>query len=174
MNLQRTLLAGIAIGALSVGTAMAQSNANRLRRSDTEFMTKAAEGGMAEVEMGRIAEQHAANQKVKDFGQRMVKDHTKINDELKQVASQKSVTLPTTVDAKQKSTLDKLSQLNGAAFDRDYMEDMVKDHEEDVSEFQREADSGNDPAVKAFAAKTLPTLREHLKLAEDIRPQVTK
>src|SRR5579863_4891970 len=122
MNLQRTMLAGCAIGALSVGMALAQrtatqSSANRMRTADSSFMTKAAQGGMAEVEMGRLAEQHASNEKVKEFGRRMVDDHTKANDELKQIASQKSVTLPSTVDAKQKSTMERLSKLNGAAFD---------------------------------------------------------
>jgi putative membrane protein len=145
-----------------------------MMRPDSGFMTKAAQGGIAEVEMGRLALQHASNEKVKQFGQRMVDDHSNANDQLKQLASQKGVTLPTEVNAKQKSTINKLSQLSGSEFDRVYMADMVKDHQEDVAEFQHEANSGNDPDVKAFAGKVLPTLQDHLRMAEDARGQLNK
>jgi len=146
--------------------------AERLRRSDSEFITKAAQGGMAEVQMGQLAVSHASNPAVKAFGKRMIDDHTKANDELKAVAAKKGIAVPVAVDAKEKATIDRLSNLNGAAFDRAYMHDMVKDHEEDVAEFQRESNNGADPDVKAFAAKTLPTLQEHLKIAQDTEPKV--
>lgn len=127
---------------------------------------------MAEVEMGRLAVQHASNPAVKEFGQHMIDDHTKANDELKEVAAKKGLTVPSAVNAKQKITVERLSRLDGAAFDRAYMQDMVKDHREDVAEFKRESDSGTDPDVKAFASKTLPALQQHLKMAQDTEVKV--
>lgn len=128
---------------------------------------KAAAGGAAEVEMGQMAANKATNQKVKDFGQRMVTDHTKANDELKSVAQKKGVTLPSEPDAKSKSMSARMSNLSGAAFDRAYMQDMVSDHEKDIAEFQKEAEGGTDSDVKNFASTTLPTLQEHLRMARE-------
>jgi putative membrane protein len=157
-----------AASALLMGVGLAQQNpSNRLNRTDESFVTKAAHGGVAEVELGRLATEHNSNQKVKDFGRRMVEDHSKANEELKTIASKKGVTLPSNMDSKSATTKNRLSNLNGAEFDRAYMRDMVADHKEDVAEFQREADSGTDPDLKAFAARTLPTLKEHLQMAED-------
>ena len=176
MEMRRKILTGLGMTTLIVGIAAAQSrqSAYRMMAPDSGFMTKAAQGGIAEVEMGRLALQHASNEKVKQFGQRMVDDHSNANDQLKQLASQKGVTLPTEVNAKQKSTINKLSQLSGSEFDRAYMADMVKDHHEDVAEFQHEANSGKDSDVKTFAGKVLPTLQDHLRMAEDARGQLTK
>jgi putative membrane protein len=104
----------------------------------------------------------------------MVDDHGKANDELKKLASQKGITLPTDLDAKHQATYDRLSKLSGADFDRAYMADMVKDHHEDVNEFRKESQSGSDPDVKAWAAKTLPTLEHHLQMAESTNGKVKK
>ncbi len=153
--------------------AQADQNANRMG-SDNDFVTKAATGGKAEVELGRLAASKATNDKVKAFGQRMVDDHSKANDELTRIVSSKGVTLPTGIGPENQTTRDKLSGLSGKEFDRAYMEDMVKDHKDDISEFEKEAKSGRDPEVKAFAAKTLPTLREHLRMAEDALADVRK
>jgi len=168
------LLAGVAVLALFGASGQAQvktETANRLTADDT-FATKAAEGGMAEVELGKLAQQHASNDAVKQFGTRMVDDHTKANDELKMIAAKKSITLPTALNSKDQATMDRLSKLNGAAFDKAYMADMVRDHKEDISEFQREADHGSDPDFKAFASKTLPTLQDHLKMAQETDSKV--
>ncbi len=135
--------------------------------SDQKFVTKAVQGGMAEVELGRLAADKGTNPDVKQFGQRMVDDHGKANDELKSIASRKNITLPTDLDAKDKALRDRLSKLSGAAFDRAYMQAMLKDHRVDVSEFRTESQAGRDPDVKAWASKTLPTLEEHLKLAQE-------
>jgi putative membrane protein len=135
--------------------------------NDNMFVTKAAEGGMAEVEFGKLAVEKASNDQVKQFGQRMVDDHSKANDELKTIAQQKNITLPTTISAKDKAERDRLAKLSGAAFDHAYMTAMLSDHKKDVSEFRVESTSGKDADIKAFAAKTLPTLEEHLKLAQD-------
>jgi putative membrane protein len=166
------LLTGMALFAMLGPGVFAQNTANRLTPSDDTFATKAAEGGMAEVELGNLAQQRASSTAVKDFGKRMVTDHTKINDQLKSIAGKQGITLPTALDAKDQATMNRLSKLNGAAFDRAYMADMVKDHKGDIAEFQREANNGTNPELKSFAGMTLPTLQEHLRLAEDAQKQV--
>ncbi len=152
--------------------AMAQS-ANRMG-TDSDFVMKAAQGGRAEVELGKLAQTHASSEKVKEFGQRMVTDHSKANDELSKIATSKGVMVPDGLSVKDQATMSRLSALNGKEFDTAYMQDMLKDHREDISEFNKEASSGHDPDVKAFAAKTLPTLREHLQLAEQTNASIKK
>jgi putative membrane protein len=143
-----------------------------MKTADNTFATKAAVGGLAEVQLATLAKDHAASADVKSFAQRMYDDHSKANDELKQLASTKGITLPTSLDAKHQATYDRLSKLNGAEFDKAYMKDMVADHREDVSEFRKESNSGSDPELKAWAAKTLPTLQEHLNMAESTNAKV--
>jgi putative membrane protein len=140
--------------------------------ADAMFIRTAAMDGMAEVEHGRLAAQHAALDDVKQFGQRMVDDHSKAGDELKGLASQKHVTLPAALDAKHQAMQDKLSKMKGAAFDRAYMAHMVTAHQQAVALFQKEATGGKDPDAKAWAAKTLPTLQEHLKMARGLNAKV--
>jgi putative membrane protein len=142
------------------------SRASGQQSADHQFVIDAARGGMAEVELGKLAGEKAESAQVKQFGQRMVTDHGKANDELKSIAQQKSITMPTALDAKDKATVDRLSKLSGAQFDRAYMQNMLQDHRKDVNEFRKESQSGKDPELKAWAAKTLPTLEEHLRLAQ--------
>lgn len=171
----KTLVGMLTVGLLALAPSFAQSNsANRLAGGDQTFVTKAAEGGLAEVQLGKLATEKASNPAVKQFGERMVTDHSKANDELKQVASQKGITLPAEPNAKQKSEYDRLSKMSGAEFDKAYMKLMVADHRTDVSEFRHESQSGSDSDVKAFAAKTLPTLETHLQLAESANNDVNK
>jgi len=151
--------AGLQVGKLSAG--------------DRAFIHEAAVGGMAEVELGRLATEKATNPDVKQFGQRMVDDHGKANEELKTLASQNGVTLPTTLEPAHKVTLDRLSKLAGASFDRAYMQDMVKDHDKDVAAFKRASTTAADPDLKAWAGKTLPTLEEHQKLAKSVSAKVS-
>jgi putative membrane protein len=139
---------------------------------DQHFIKEAADGGMAEVELGQLAADKATNPDVKEFAQRMVKDHSQANDQLKQIAMQKGVTLPTSPSKKNQATKDRLSRLSGDAFDKAYMADMVKDHKKDVAAFQRESSGGQDPDVKQFASQTLPTLQDHLKQAETVTPKL--
>lgn len=164
LTLATLTIAAMASASAQTSGAMAASGA--APAADTAFMHKAAMGGMAEVEMGNLAQQKAASDQVKQFGARMVQDHSKANDQLKQIASSKGVTLPASPDKKSQQTMDKMQKLSGAAFDKAYMSDMVADHKHDIAEFQKEAKSGKDADVKAFAEKTLPTLQEHLKMAE--------
>jgi len=157
--------------AAAQGTSTSSSNMKAgtsasVPAADKAFAEKAAIGGMAEVQMGKMAQQKGSSDQVKQFGGRMVDDHSKANDELKQIASAKGIALPTDLDAKHKSKMDKMEKLSGAQFDRAYMDDMVADHKEDVAEFKKEASSGKDSDLKAFAAKTLPTLEDHLKMAQ--------
>ena len=164
-------------------TLYAQDNANQhmdtgsqkmMSSADMTFATKAAQGGMAEVQLGQLAVQKADNPQVKAFGQRMIDDHTKVNDQMKSLATSQNMTLPTTLDAKDQAEYNKLSQLSGPAFDKAYMKDMLKDHREDIKEFQKEANSGKDPQLKQLAASTLPILQQHLQLAESTEAQIGK
>jgi putative membrane protein len=135
--------------------------------ADHMFVMKVAKGGMAEVQLGQLASEKASSDEVKKFGQRMVTDHNKANDELKSLAQQKNITLPTEIDAKDKALHDRLAKLSGPAFDRAYMQHMITDHRAVVTEFKKESTMAKDPDIKAWAAKTLPTIEEHLKLAQD-------
>jgi putative membrane protein len=135
-----------------------------MNSKDRDFLMDAAMGGLMEVELGRLAAQQGASDAVKQFGQRMVDDHSKANTELMTLATSKGVTLPTAIDDKHRQEVTKLSAMSGADFDRAYSKMMLKDHEKDVSEFEKQSMKGTDPDVKAFASKTLPTLQEHLTM----------
>jgi len=154
------------------GSSMSSSSTkSNLSLSDKKFVRDAAQGGMAEVELGKLATEKASSDDVKKFGQRMVDDHTKAADQLKQVASSEGIQLPRGLSAKDKMTEERLSKLSGEQFDKAYMADMVKDHTQDVTEFQHESHSGKDAAVKNFASQTLPTLEDHLKQAKRSPPK---
>jgi putative membrane protein len=140
--------------------------------TDKTFATTAARDGMAEVEHGRLAAEKATNADVKQFGQRMVDDHGKANDELKSWASANSVTLPTDMGTQHKAMQDKLSKLSGDAFDRAYMAHMVTAHGKAVTSFTRASKTARNADLKAWAGKTLPTLEEHHKLARTINTKL--
>ena len=146
------------------------SNSSSVSASDKKFVREAAQGGMAEVELGKLATEKASSPEVKKFGQRMVDDHSKANDQLKEVASSQGITLPSELSAKDEMTKERLSKLSGEQFDKAYMSDMVKDHTQDVADFRQEANSASDPAVKEFVEKTLPVLKSHLREAKQIAP----
>ncbi|MCE3247313.1 MAG: hypothetical protein K0R41_1138, partial [Geminicoccaceae bacterium] len=179
------LLAGVAVIGLMAGPALAQSQdtaqqqqpaqagEQQLAQQDTEFATKAAEGGLKEVRLGELAQRQAASDQVKEFGQRMVEDHGKANDQLKQIAEQKGIQLPQEMSEEGQQLYDELAQKSGEEFDRAYMDEMVSDHEEDVETFQQYAESGQDPDLTGFAEQTLPVLEEHLQLAQKTQEQVT-
>lgn len=136
------------------------------------FWTEAAIGGMTEVELGKMASSKAQSADVKSFGQMMVTDHSKANEELKGLAAKKNVTLPTAPDEQHRSTIEKMQKLSGAEFDRAYVDDMLEDHEADVKEFEKQSKENPDPDLKAFAAKTLPTLRKHLDTIKSIHAKM--
>jgi putative membrane protein len=168
--MKRLAFAGIAVMTITAAPAVAQGTrpgATQTVAADKAFVLKAAKGGMAEVELGKLAAEKASSDDVKKFGQRMADDHAKAGEELKTLAQTKNITLSAQVDPKDKALQNRLSQLSGQAFDREYMQAMLADHRKDVAEFRTESTAGKDPDVKAWAAKTLPTLEEHLKLAQD-------
>jgi putative membrane protein len=134
--------------------------------ADTKFAMNAAQGGMAEVKMGQLAASKGSSDFVKQFGQKMVDDHSKANDQLKAVAAKDNMTLPTDLNAKDQAEYDKLSKLSGSAFDKEYERTMLADHKIDVAAFKKESMSGKNPDLKSFAGDTLPTLQEHLHIIE--------
>lgn len=136
---------------------------------DKKFVKEAAMDGMAEVELGKLAVQKASSNDVKQFGQKMVYDHAKANDELKQVASKDSIPIPDALDSKHQSKIAKLSKLSGPEFDKTYAKEQLKDHEADVKDFTAEAQAGSNPDVKAFASSNLPVLQQHLELAKNLK-----
>jgi len=159
-------LTAVAFAQTPKSTGASSANMSAASAADQQFIKNAAEGSLAEVEMGRLAAQHASHADVKSFGQRMISDHQKVDNELKDIAAKKHVTLAATLNTQDQKTYDGLSKLSGDAFDRAYMKDMVQDHQADIAHFKAEAASGKDADVKAFASKTLPTLEDHLKAAE--------
>jgi len=137
------------------------------------FMNDAAKGGMAEVELGKLAQEKATNPRVKNFAEMMVRDHTAANDDLKAIARQKNVTLPSDL-GKHKDHYNDLSKKTGADFDKAYMKMMVDDHEDDIDEFEKIANNGTDPDLKTFASQKLPTLRKHLDSAKAINQSLKR
>ncbi len=135
---------------------------------DSSFYKNAAEGGLAEVQLGKLAQEKSSNASIKDFGAMMVSDHSAADDKLQAIATAKDLKLPTSPGVGQMATKTKLEVLSGDTFDKSYIKDMIKDHQEDIALFKKEAASGQDPDAKAYAAATLPTLEKHLKKIESI------
>ena len=162
-------MAWLIVGLFTIGSLAiaAQAAEKGLSKQGNKFAKEAAMGGMLEVQLGKMAQEKAHSQQVKDFGARMVEDHGKANAELKNIAQQQNLTLPSKLDKKHQSMVKNLAKASGAAFDKQYMHTMVKDHVEDVAKFQNAAKNLQDPELKAWAQKTLPVLEEHLKLAKE-------
>jgi putative membrane protein len=133
---------------------------------DSEFAVKAAEGGMLEVELGKLAQQKGMSKEVKDFGKMLVNDHSKANEELKALAQTKNISLPATMSEKCQKTYNDLAEKNGEDFDDAFTEHMVKDHKDDIDAFQKEAEKGEDPDIKQWAAGKISTLEHHLDMAK--------
>lgn len=161
--------ASSAAAAQSARTGSAKAD---LARADRRFIETAAMSGMAEVEMGKMAQQKASNAQVKEFAQRMVTDHTKSNSELMSMASSKGVQPPVALDRSHRNDTEKMGKSSGADFDREYMARQITDHRKSVGDFKKAADSAKDPELKAWAAKSLPTLEEHHKMALTLHDSV--
>jgi putative membrane protein len=136
--------------------------------SDRMFVTKAMQGSMAEVQLGQLTLQKSNNDQVKQFAQRMIDDHTKLNEQMKPVAQQLGVAVPEQVSKKDRKTMAELQGLSGPAYDQAYIRDMVKDHKQDLSEFQAEASSGQDQTVKDAAAQGSKVIAQHLQMAQQM------
>lgn len=187
-----TRLTPLAIAALCAGLAApqafaqnaAQNNAAGSRQpaasaaeaapaDDRGFVARAAVGGQAEVQLGELAQRNGSSSQVKQFGAQMVRDHGKANEELKAVATPKGMQLPMQLDAKHAELSARLKKLSGAEFDREYVRAMLDAHKTDVALFERQAASGRDADLKAFAQKTLPTLRQHLEHVQGLSASVS-
>lgn len=133
-----------------------------LSKGDSMFVMKAAVGGMLEVESGKAAQQNGMNDRVKGFGSMLIADHSKANSELMSLVSGRGITLPTALPADKQKHIDDMMKMQGKAFDKHFVSMMSTDHKKDIAEFEKQANSGDDAELKAFAAKTLPTLKMHL------------
>jgi len=169
-----TLVCGISTALFISGSAWADgTRTGQLPAPDDKFVQDAVAGGRMEVQMGQMASQKAASPAVRKFGERMVQDHSKADDQLNRILTEQGITAPTAMAKTTRST-GKLDSMNGPDFDQAYMNDMVKDHEKDIAEFKKEAAEGRDPEIKDFAARTLPILEEHLHVAEQTQSNLPK
>jgi len=169
MHTARTLT--VIIGGLLLGHAALASDVNK---KDTEYLQKTAQGTMAEVKMGEMAQKQAADERVKQFGKRMVDDHGKDLQNIRQLASQKHVTLPDAPDEKQTREAEKLAKLSGTDFDKEYVKYEMKDHEDDVKESGKTMKKATDPDVKNFASAEYQTVVAHKKEIDAIHSQLGK
>lgn len=171
MSARKSITAAV-VSALIATTALAADAG--LNAGDRDFINKAAQGNMMEVAAGKLASQRALSPTVKEFGERMVSDHSAANDALKQLADVKQMPLPDSVSPEEQTALGKLEGLNGTEFDKTFSQMMVKDHTTDIAEFEKAAKHGSDADVKAYAQQTLPTLRHHLMLASQLSANAKK
>lgn len=153
----------------SMGHDVNANATNTFTDSDRDFAQEAARGGKMEVELGNIAQKNSDNQDIQNFGKMMVEDHSKANGELTALLKNKSVTVDESYTDDQKDHIDKLSKENGKDFNKDYVDLMVKDHKDDVDAFKKASENANDPDLKSWAAKTLPTLQKHLDAIQKIQ-----
>lgn len=165
--MNRTIIAAgvvavIAMAPFAVVSAAAPST------TEASFLKKAAQGQQAEIALGQLAAQNASAQEVKQFGSKMIEDHQKASQEVKQLASKEGVQLPVHMSDKQKQKEQELSKLSGKEFDRAYMQYMLKDHKKEVNEFEQNAQQLQDQDVKQWASSTLPVLKQHLEKAQTI------
>jgi len=170
---RRFLVAALAAAVLSPAAAFAQESAaagsSKIAASaDNEFVRKASASGLAEVALGQLGASQGSSAATKSFGEQMVKDHTAANEELKTIASSKNLTVSPAPMPADKETADAMSKKSGDAFDKAFAKKMVADHQKAVALFTKESTSGKDPELKAFATKTLPTLKEHLEMAKKL------
>lgn len=143
-----------------------------MRSSDTIFAMQTAQRGVAEIEMGKLAAERASNPDVKAFAEQMIADHSKASERLRNIAEKQNLTLPTTMNGQQQALYDLLKSKTGADFDKAYVDDAEKDHEQEVKRFQQEADKGKDEQIKSFAAETLPIIQAHLEKIKAIQSKI--
>lgn len=158
--------------ATATTTGVTGGGMSAMTPEDKEFVVKAGMGGLYEVQAGNLALQKAQSAGVKAFAQRMVTDHGTANTELAQLATAKGLALPTELDGEMESAVEHLAMLSGAEFDKAYMQHMVPDHEKTVADFDRASTTATDADLKGWAAKTLPILQEHLRMAKEVAGKV--
>ena len=138
------------------------------RVDDKKFAKDAAVSGLVEVELGKLATQKASKDEIKQFGEKLAADHSKANEELKQVAGKEKIQVPEALDSKHQSQIDKLAKLDGAEFDKAFLKEQLKNRQAAVRDFNSEAQSGTDPAIRTFASNMLPTLQQHVQVAKSL------
>lgn len=169
----RRLLGATVFCVAGVAMAVNVAQADNVPAKERRFMIKAAEAGNAEINAGKIALEKSTNPAVRKFAETMIEDHTQIGAELKQLASTKEVSLPSDPALGQRARNTLLDKLDGHNFDRHYVESSgVKAHQDSIKQFETMAASAEDPDVRTFANRTLPGLREHLQMAEDLKHKV--
>ena len=141
---------------------------NESRANVEDFIKKAASSGMMEVTLGELASGKAASQQVREFGQMMVQDHSQANNKLKEIAGAMNVAIPQNMQEEHRQKIDDLQNTKAEEFDRKYMEEMIKAHEQDISDFEQIQDQVENEQLRSWALETLPTLRDHLQQAEQI------
>ena len=139
---------------------------------DSEFAVATADGSMLEASLGELAQTNAASSAVKKLGQQMITDNKKTNEELKALALQKNITIPEVLSDRSQKKYDDLAKKTGEDFDDAYTDFMVKDHEEDIDAFKKEADKGSDSEIKLWAADHMPVLEQHLEMAKQTEKTV--
>jgi putative membrane protein len=162
------------LGSWAVLAHQDDASQSKAELSDAHFAKAAAQGGMAEIQLGKLAADRGSNSVVKAFGERMVAQHGAAGDQLKAAAQQANIVLPATVSSKDQQIYDRLARLNGSDFDRAYADDMVRDHEQDLNEFQNEANNGKNSSIRAFAAQTVPMIQQHLNQAREMQKAVSQ
>ena len=168
----KTLTLVLALGvtvALSSTFAADKGKSDTASATDTAFIKKAADGGMTEVELGKVAEKNGQKENVKSFGTQMVKDHGKANDDLKSIAATMNVTLPAKVSAQHQAKIDKMSKMSGDAFDAAYVKGMVEDHQKTVADFEKASSTVKNADLKKFIDDTLPVIKGHLKMVKEMQ-----
>jgi putative membrane protein len=164
----RALTSVLVLSALLAGAPAFAQTAAQLSKQDHDFATQALAGNMLEVQLGTMAQQRGDSSAVKSFGQRMIDDHGKNNQQLIAITSRYGITPPLALPADEQRKVDKVAKLNGATFDSTYSKMMVDDHQQDIKQFQKEAQSGQNAELKSYAQQTLPILQQHLQLAQDM------
>lgn len=156
------------------GAGRGKDQRGQLTARDYKFVTEATQGALMEIHLGDTARKNGLSQVVKDFGERMFTDHSRANEQLKAVVQSKGATLPLDVNDKTNEAMKDLHNKTGADFDKAYAKHMVKDHEKDVKLYQKASENLDDPQLKSFAAKQVPILQQHLRLARQLNDQINK
>jgi len=163
---RKAALVRVALLAMSLpGTGVSASQDS----SDAQFVASASSGSIAEVRLGELAQQRGSSKAVKDLGKRMLDDHTATNQKLQMIAAKEKMNITADLTPEDRATYSKLTNLLGPAFDKAYALEMVRDHQKDIAEFEKEAQYGKEPAVRKLAQEVLPTLKQHLQLAQEMQ-----
>lgn len=157
---------------VSAGKDPATQTSSKSNANDQQFLRKAADEDLAEIEMAKLALHKASSQQVKGFAQTMVDDYSKAKGQLEKIASSQHVDIPKGLTPRSQATKDRLAKFSGEQFDNAYMAEMLKDHKEDLAAFRHALNSAQDTDIREFADKSLPTLESHLKQAESIAPEL--